>query len=225
LILIIGSVHAARITVGPVDEDYQQIQKALDNASIGDIIEVHSGTYRERLYVSKAVTLIGVDTGKGLPTVDASGYGSTLTLTANGSTVEGFNLTGSGHCGCGNSGIQVMSGNNTVLDNVLYKNKYGIYVKPGYVNNTFISNDLLENEIAANDQGGNWWYGSLKSEGMQRFVELVVGKRIKGNHYSNYDEPKEGCNDTNNDGICDLARKIDDGSSVDLYPSIKRENS
>jgi parallel beta-helix repeat protein len=216
LILIIGSTHAARITVGPADEDYQQIQRAIDNSSKGDIIEVHSGTYPERVRVYKAVTLIGVDTGKGLPTVNASGSGSALTMKANGTTVKGFNLTGSGHCGCGNAGILVQSSNGTITDNVLYKNKYGIYVKPGYINNTFISNDLLDNEISASDQGGNRWYGSLKAqkaEGLQRLVELVAGKNLNGNHFSDYDEPKEGCNDTNNDGICDLPRKMDGSSS------------
>ena len=138
LILIIGSVHAAKITVGPADEDYKQIQEAINNASAGDIIEVHSGTYMERLRFTKALTLVGLDTGQGMPVIDGNGSSSVITLSANGSTVQGFNLTGSGHCGCGSAGIQVASSNNTVLDNVLYKNKYGIYVKPGSVNNTFM---------------------------------------------------------------------------------------
>jgi pectin methylesterase-like acyl-CoA thioesterase len=67
-----GSVHAARITVGPEDEDYQQIQQAINNASMGDVIEVHSGIYQERLHVTKALTLMGIDTGKGLPVINAS---------------------------------------------------------------------------------------------------------------------------------------------------------
>jgi parallel beta-helix repeat protein len=224
LVLIMGSVHAAKITVGPEGENFQSIQKAIDNASIGDIIEVHSGIYPERLYLAKAITLMGVDTGKGRPTVNASKSGSALTMAANGSTVEGFNFTGSGHCGCGNAGIYVKSSNDTIIDNVFYKNKYGIYVKPGYKNNTFISNDFLDNEIAANDEGYNLWNGSLKAEGLQSLLELVTGKQIIGNHYSDYDEPKEGCNDTNNDKICDLPKKINGGTSVDLYPAIAKEN-
>ena len=225
LILIIGSVHAAKMTVGPKDADYHHIQNAIDNSSDGDIIEVYSGIYRERLQVIKAVSLIGVDTGNGMPVINASGSDSVVTLIANGSTIKGFNLTGSGHCGCGNAGIHVQSGNNIVINNVIYKNKYGIYVVPGCVNNTFISNDLVENEIAANDNGNNSWNGSLKAEGMQSLIELFTGMQNKGNHYSDYDEPKEGCNDTNNDGICDLARKIGVGVSVDLYPSITPENT
>jgi parallel beta-helix repeat protein len=225
LIFVMGLVDAAKITVGPLDEDYPQIQKAIDNSSDGDVIEVHSGTYQERLRVVKAVSLIGLDTGSGLPVINASGSSNSITLMANGSTVKGFNLTGSGHCGCGSAGIQVASSNNTVLDNIIYKNKYGIYVKPENFNNTFVSNDLLQNEISAYDPGNNSWSGTLKAEGLQKLVELVVGKQMKGNHYSDYDEPEEGCNDTNEDGFCDMPRKIDGGNSVDPYPSFSKGNS
>lgn len=221
--LIIGSANATRITVGPDDADYDQIQEAVDNASIGDIIEVRSGTYLEHVSIAKALTLISLDTGKGLPIINASGSGSALTLMANGSIVEGFNLTGSGHCGCGNAGILVKSGNNTVYNNIAFKNKYGIFVKKGYYNNSFFFNDLLENEIAAHDKSNNSWSGRKMAEGIQPFAEFMVGKQVKGNHYSDYDEPEEGCKDSNDDGICDKPRKIKGGSSVDEYPLIAQE--
>ena len=76
LILILGSAHAARITVGPADEDYSRIQEAINNASAGDILEVHSGTYLEHLRLTKALTLIGLDTGKGMPLIDGNGSSS-----------------------------------------------------------------------------------------------------------------------------------------------------
>lgn len=138
--------------------------------------------------------------------------------------LERLNLTGSGHCGCGSAGIQVTSSNNTVLDNVLYKNKYGIYVKPGAVNNTFISNEFLDNDIAASDSDNNSWSSSGKAEGLHKLTELLLGKKVQGNYYSDYDEPKEGCNDTNQDGFCDQPRNISGGSSVDLYPAILQGN-
>lgn len=226
LIMVFGSVHAAKITVGHDNEDYLYIQQAIDNASIKDIVEVHSGIYRENLQVFKSITLIGVDTGKGLPVINASGSGSVVTLLGNGSTIEGFNLTGSGHCGCGNAGIAVMGNDNLVKNNVLYRNKYGIFIQQlGFVNNTFIANDFLQNEIDAYDWGGNRWNSSQKTEGLQVLFELLRGKQMKGNHYSDYDKPEEGCNDTNNDRICDQPRAIDGGSSLDLYPSVVRGDS
>ncbi len=84
-----------------------------------------------------------------------------------------------------------------------------------------MANDLIENEIAASDYGfNNSWNGIINAEGLQRLMELVFGKRIVGNYYSDYDGPEEGCNDTNDDGFCDMPRNISSGTSVDLYPSV-----
>ena len=224
LLLILTSAHAARITVGTEDEDFQHIQPAIDNSSRGDIIEIHSGIYRERINVSKAVTLLGIDTGEGTPVINASGSGSALVLMANGTTIKGLNLTGSGQCGCGSSGILVQSSNNTILNNVAYGNYYGIYVRPGYTNNTFIANDLIYNRVAAKDEGENLWNGILQAEGQQSLAESAVENQMRGNHYSDFDEPKEGCKDLNNDGLCDRRKKIDGGRSIDSCASIAVQN-
>jgi hypothetical protein len=53
--LIIGAATAAKITVVPAGEEFPLIQKAVDNTGAGDTIEVHSGTYAEHVYLSKAV--------------------------------------------------------------------------------------------------------------------------------------------------------------------------
>lgn len=224
LILILGFANAAKITVGPKDANYSVIQQAVDNASTGDIVEVQSGVYRENVYVFNTVKLLGVNTGKGLPVVNANRSGSAITVLSNGTTVSGFNLTGSGHCGCGNAGVLVESFNNTIHNNVIFKNKYGIYVRPGKTNNTFLSNDFLENEISANDTSGNRWSEGEKAGGLQDLLGFITGAKVMGNHYSDYDESSEGCNDTNKDGFCDLPRKFGDGPEVDNYPSISALN-
>ena len=106
-------------------------------------------------------------------------------------------------------------------DNTIYKNKYGIYIQSGNENNTFLSNDLLENEIAVSDSGtNNRWNGRVQAEGLQSLLELISGPRVMGNHYSDYDEASEGCNDTNQDKICDMPRKIGAGTDMDNYPSV-----
>jgi hypothetical protein len=51
--------------------------------------------------VIKNVTLRGQNTGGGLPEINAGGSGSAVEIAVNGTTIEGFNLTHSGHCGCG----------------------------------------------------------------------------------------------------------------------------
>jgi parallel beta-helix repeat protein len=224
-ILVLGSANASKITVGPQGADYSQIQQAIDNSSQGDIIEVQSGVYRENVHVYKTLTLQGIDSGKGLPVVDAGGSGSVISITSNGTIVEGFNITGSGGCGCGNAGIKVDSSNNIVQGNIIYKNKYGIYIQSGNENNTFLSNDLLDNEITVSDSGiNNRWNGSVPAEGLKGLMELISGPRVLGNHYSDYDEEKEGCYDANQDKICDKPREIGSGPGKDNYPSANSMN-
>jgi parallel beta-helix repeat protein len=224
-LLVLGYANASKITVGPKDADYSQIQQAIDNSSQGDIIEVQGGVYRENVHIYKTLTLQGIASGKGLPIVDAGGSGSVISITSNGTIVKGFNITGSGGCGCGNAGIKVGSSNNIVQSNIIYKNKYGIYIQSGAENNTFLSNDLLENEITVSDSGSNnRWNGSVPAEGLQGLMELISGPRVIGNHYSDYDEVKEGCNDTNQDKICDKPKKMGNGPGMDNYPSVSSTN-
>ncbi|MCX6677797.1 MAG: right-handed parallel beta-helix repeat-containing protein [Methanothrix sp.] len=224
-ILVLGYANASKITVGPKDADYSRIQQAIDNSSQGDIIEVQSGVYRENVHVLKTLTLQGIDSGNGSPVVDAGGSGSVISITSNGTIVEGFNITGSGGCGCGNAGIKIASSNNIVQSNIIRENKYGIYIQSGAENNTILSNDLLENEITVSDSGrNNRWNGSVPAEGLQGLMELISGPRVIGNHYSDYDEESEGCNDTNQDKICDKPRMIGSGPGRDNFPSVSSMN-
>jgi len=224
LFLIIAAADAARLTVGTEGEDFSQIQQAIDNSSEGSVVEVHSGTYYENVHVFFPVTLLGVDSGRGKPLIDAGGAGSAMTLDANGTIVKGFNITGSGHCGCGNSGILVKSSNNLIEDNILYGNKYGIYIRPGNINNSFFSNDLQQNNITAYDPGGNRWGGQVVEGGIGGLVQRIMGVETRGNHYSDYDEQSEGCSDSDNNGICDLPRKIEGGGDTDNYSTVRSLN-
>lgn len=224
-IMVLGYANGTRITVGPQDAEYSQIQQAIDNSSQGDIIEVKSGVYRENIHVYKTLTLEGIASGKGLPVVDAGGSGSVITITSNDTIIKGFNITGSGGCGCGNAGIKIDSSNNIVQNNIIYKNKYGIYIQSGAENNTFQSNDLLENEITVSDSGSNnRWNVSVPANGLQGLVELISGPRIIGNHYSDYDEEKDGCIDANQDKICDEPKKMGNGQVMDNYPAVSPMN-
>jgi parallel beta-helix repeat protein len=224
-ILVLGYADASKISVGPKDADYSSIQQAIDNSSQGDIIDVQSGMYRENVYVYKTLTLEGIDTGNGLPVVDAGGSGSVISITSNDTIVEGFNVTGSGGCGCGNAGIKVQSSNNIVKGNTISKNKYGIYIQSGCENNTFLGNDLLNNDIAVSDSGfNNRWNSSAPSGGLQGLLAMIGGQQPLGNHYSDYDEVAEGCNDTNNDKICDLPRIMGSGPDKDNYPVVSSLN-
>jgi parallel beta-helix repeat protein len=217
IMLLVGAAPAATIVVCPSGCNYCIIQKAIDASSAGDIIEVHSGTYYENVYVSRELTLRGMDTGKGKPVVNAGKSGSAIVLYADNITLEGFNVTGSGSCGCGNAGIKIMSNNSTVFDNTAYKNKYGIYCGNRMGNKIYLNN-LVKNDISAYDGGSNQWYQDAGTE--SNTMKSITGKKAVGNHYSDFDHPGQGCNDTNLDGICDSTYNMRGGSNVDEHPLI-----
>jgi len=126
--------------------DYPFIQAAIDDASPSDEIRVESGTYYENVVINKQLTLRGIDTGFGMPVVDAGGSGSTITLSADGITLEGFEAINSGDWP--EAGINISSNNNIVKGNKANNNSYhGICIR---------SND---NTIRGNTANGNTWYG------------------------------------------------------------------
>ena len=92
-ILVLSLVGTASATTWSVDgsggANFTGIQDAINNASDGDTIIVYSGIYYENVVVNKSVTLKGI----GHPVVDASGKGDAIRLTADGITLEGFNVT------------------------------------------------------------------------------------------------------------------------------------
>jgi len=73
--------------------NYPTIQSAIDDANTGDEIHVDSDTYYENMNVTKQLTLLGVDTGGGMPVVNASRTGSAITLAADGIILEDLLLS------------------------------------------------------------------------------------------------------------------------------------
>ena len=92
-ILVLCFAGTASATNWSVDgrgkADFIGIQAAINNAKDGDTIIVSSDVYYENVVVNKSVSLRGI----GQPVVDASGKGDVITLTADGITLEGFNVT------------------------------------------------------------------------------------------------------------------------------------
>jgi nitrous oxidase accessory protein len=173
LLLLFFSGYLAQSTNIYVSGDgagFKSIQKAIDAAKEGDIVEVQSGIYKENVLVDKRLTLRGV----GNPVIDAGGNGSTLRLADNGIIVEGFTLINSGKY---DSGIEIQgiiadsnSTNISIQDNNISHNSEGISISsPGniavlknIINNNKFSGihleharrcSISENTIRSNGQG------------------------------------------------------------------------
>ena len=78
-----------KIIVSPNGE-YSKIQEAIDDASPGDLIEVHSGIYCENVKVDKKIALVGVATSGEKPVIDSCGKESAIMLLVNEITLRGF---------------------------------------------------------------------------------------------------------------------------------------
>jgi parallel beta-helix repeat protein len=77
---------------GPADFD--NIQEAINNASSGDTVFVHIGTYYEHVVINKTITLVGEDNN--FTIIDGNETNNVICIRANNVTVESFTVTKSG---------------------------------------------------------------------------------------------------------------------------------
>jgi parallel beta-helix repeat protein len=152
-LMLAGVSSAATFTVNASGgADYTKIQDAIDNATSGDTIEVHAGSYFENVNITRKITLRGI----GMPVVDAGGNGNVITLSENGIRLEGFTATESAGYRIQQlpgAGILVTSNNNTLTGNNASNNGIGIYMSGS--NNTLIGNSASNNYYGkySNDAG------------------------------------------------------------------------
>jgi parallel beta-helix repeat protein len=201
-ILVLSFVGTASAMTWNVDDDgegdFSEIQDAINNASDGDTILVHSGIYYENVVVDKSVTLRGI----GHPVVDAGGRESAITLSADGIAVKGFNVTKSSWDG---AGITISSSNNTITGNtVCHSNNSGIALFSSS-NNTITDNNISNSGCGIgllssgnnNDYGIGLWFssnntitGNNVSNNNEEGIFLFYSRNntITGNNVSNNNE-------------------------------------
>ena len=139
-ILILSGIVSATYYV----KSGYSIQSVIDAANPGQIIEVQNGTFHEKVNITKTLTLKGM----GKPIIDAGGIGSAVTISANGSTLMGFTVTGSGK-DAKDAGIKVLSDGNIIKNNTVVKNdNYGIILYYADKNAVFL------NTVTENKNGG-----------------------------------------------------------------------
>ncbi|MCK4313508.1 right-handed parallel beta-helix repeat-containing protein, partial [Candidatus Bathyarchaeota archaeon] len=135
------------------NEDYETIQRAINDASVGDVIYVGNGLYNENVVVNKTLSLIGENRFNTI--IDGGDSGNILLITADNVTVTGFTLQ--------NSGLVLTVGgvyidhsvHNKIIGNVMKNNKYGIYLSysggNSITNNTIFNNSYGIDLVSSTD--------------------------------------------------------------------------
>jgi parallel beta-helix repeat protein len=150
-------------------KNFSTIQAAIEDSDTQDnhTIEVYAGTYVGNVVVTKRLTLRGI----GMPTVDANGSGSAITIGVDGCVVDGFNVRGAS---TGSEfdfpGIKVTSDGNTLGNNTASNNFCGIWLYMSS-NNTIINNNLHSN---------NWGILLLWGSSHNNFTNNIVSNNSVG---------------------------------------------
>ena len=146
LLIAISSFGCAQASTIYVPADYAKIQWAVDNASDGDTIVVRDGIYYESVTVSKHLT---IKSENGSENCIVNGGGSDVfTLKADGIRIEGFTITG------GLNGIYIRSNNNTIINNSISNNWFGIFLDDSN-NNIISNNEFINDGLLVYDSYGN----------------------------------------------------------------------
>ncbi|MFA5266854.1 MAG: protein kinase [Methanoregula sp.] len=169
-------VAAAEHTVAPAGAEFVSVQEAVDWASSGDTIFVESGTYFETVTLNHRITLMGVDSGGGLPVIDVSGKGNGIDIRVDGCTVEHFVIRN----GSLFTGIRVASSDNTLRKNTVRGFGEGI---------SLISSQrstIAGNNISDNGRAGIFLEGSVSNDIEYNSVtKNTVGISLDGFSLSN----------------------------------------
>jgi parallel beta-helix repeat protein len=127
---------------GPGAGNFTRIQDALENMTVGGTVYVFPGTYHETLKISKPVRLVGADTHSTV--IDGDNESYVVTLAAGNSTLSGFTIIHSKHK-FPFAGVYIVSNHNTISQNILTDNFYGMQLGYSANHNLVVNNTIHHN--------------------------------------------------------------------------------
>ena len=129
-VMAIPGAGEARIwTVGRGNTDFPLVAPAIAHAQDGDEIRIGPGVYREDLVLAKRLSLVGV----GRPVLFGTGRGTVIDVRADGCTIRGLLIDGTG-VGAANqmdAAVRLTSNDNIVSGNEMRRVFYGVVIAGG----------------------------------------------------------------------------------------------
>jgi parallel beta-helix repeat protein len=126
-------------------KDFTSIQDAINTANEGDTVFVYAGTYNENLVINKSINLIGEN--KNSTIIIGNGDNDGIYIGKNQINVSGFTV----NSGLGTRAVRIVTSFNTISDNNLSDNSWGIYM------NNAPNNIISKNIIGNNIEGIQMW--------------------------------------------------------------------
>ncbi|MCK4456113.1 MAG: right-handed parallel beta-helix repeat-containing protein [Thermoplasmata archaeon] len=144
LTMLPDNARATVLYVGGVGiGNYTTIQEAIDDSNSGDTVYVFNGTYSERIWVSRQITLIGED--KNTTLIDGGESGTVVRITPDWVNITGFTVRNGGTTS-GTAGIELAGANDcSILGNDITGNWQGVYVHGPSEHNIIANNSVSAN--------------------------------------------------------------------------------
>lgn len=199
-----------------VPQDFPTIQRAINNSTDTDIIQIANGTYNENLIIDKAVSLIGESAINTI--IYAPQSGAAICITADNVTIRGFTIVSNNQA----AGLLLVSSLNTkITQNTITNSQCGIILQDS--NNTLITENRITNstvgiQITSDSNNNTLYHNNLTNNIQQTEIEPQSSNRWdngfgEGNYWSDYIGT-----DQNGDGIGDTMLPW---KTVDNYPLLK----
>jgi len=133
-----------------VPDDFPTIKSALFASNTGDTIIVHKGIYNEVIDINKSISLIGEDRENTV--IRGDRVNDVISIFSDYAVITNFTIKDSGS---DKSGINIWGDHNTIINNFIYNNYYGLYLQHMSNNITVSNNRLYDNGYSGIYMGGS----------------------------------------------------------------------
>ncbi|MEM1514178.1 MAG: PKD domain-containing protein [Candidatus Thermoplasmatota archaeon] len=138
---IVSTIYGNASIIHVGNDGFTSIQQAINYASNGDTIFVHSGIYYENIFINKNIKLIGENRESVI--IDGNKIGDVIHIESCSVEIENFTIMNSG-MNEGDAGIEIRSATNCYINGIEIKNSYyGIYIL--FSNSIYIQKSMIMN--------------------------------------------------------------------------------